>query len=120
MYNAYNSKNRENSNNKEINNNTKRMKYKNNILFNSSNIGNISLKNISLNVNSKEKSGNQNKKLTLSIAQSVSTKFKKIFNLKRFDIEKNKISSLNLKSSSKKISNLKMNSYSLENRLIQI
>ena len=115
LYNAYNSKNRENSNNKETINNTQKIKYKNNILFNSSNIGNISLKNTSLNDNSKEKSGNQNKNSTISIAQSASTKFKKIFNLKRFDLEKNKIGYLNLKSSTKKISNLKMNSYILEN-----
>ena len=56
-----------------------------------------------------------NKNSTISIAQSASTKFKKIFNLKRFDLEKNKINFLNIKSNSKKLTNLKMNSYGLEN-----
>ena len=107
LYNAYI--------NKEANNNTQKIKYKNNILFNSSNLWNINLKNTSLNDNSKEKPGNQNKNATISIAQSASTKFKKLFNLKLFDLEKNKIGYLNLKSSSKKISNLKMNSFVLEN-----
>ena len=115
LYNAYNSQGKENSYNKENNNNTQRIRYKNNILFNSSNIGNINLKNTSLNDSSKEKPGAMNKNSTISIAQSASTKFKKIFNLKRFDLEKNKISFLNIKSNSKKLTNLKMNSYGLEN-----
>ena len=115
LYNAYNSQGKENSYNKENNNNTQRIRYKNNILFNSSNIGNINLKNTSLNDSSKEKPGAMNKNSTISIAQSASTKFKKIFNLKRFDLEKNKINFLNIKSNSKKLTNLKMNSYGLEN-----
>ena len=115
LYNAYNSQGKENNYNKENNNNTQRIRYKNNILFNSSNIGNINLKNTSLNDSSKEKPGALNKNSTISVAQSASTKFKKIFNLKRFDLEKNKISFLNIKSNSKKLTNLKMNSYGLEN-----
>ena len=115
LYNAYNSQGKENSYNKENNNNTQRIRYKNNILFNSSNIGNINLKNTSLNDSSKEKQGAMNKNSTISIAQSASTKFKKIFNLKRFDLEKNKINFLSIKSNSKKLTNLKMNSYGLEN-----
>ena len=115
LYNAYNSQGKENSYNKENNNNTQRIRYKNNILFNSSNIGNINLKNTSLNDSNKEKPGALNKNSTISIAQSASTKFKKIFNLKRFDLEKNKINFLNIKSNSKKLANLKMNSYGLEN-----
>ena len=115
LYNAYNSQGKENNYNKENNNNTQRIRYKNNILFNSSNIGNINLKNTSLNDSNKEKPGALNKNSTISIAQSASTKFKKIFNLKRFDLEKNKISFLNIKSNSKKLANLKMNSYGLEN-----
>ena len=114
LYNAYNSQGKENSYNKENNNNTQRIRYKNNILFNSSNIGNINLKNTSLNDSSKEKQGAMNKNSTISIAQSASTKFKKIFNLKRFDLEKNKINFLNIKSNSKKLTNLKMNSIGLE------
>ena len=114
LYNTYNSKNKD----KEINhdfNNTQRTVYKNNILFNSSNLGeNISNKNISLVENNKEKYESKNKSSTISVGQITPNKYNKINNLQRLDFKKYKPSYFNLKNYPKKISNLKMNSYNIE------
>ena len=114
LYNTYNSKNKD----KEINsdfNNTQRTMYKNSILFNSSNIGeNINNKNISLIENNKEKNESKNKSSTVSVGQITPNKYNKINNLQRLDLKKYKPSYFNLKNYPKKISNLKMNSYNIE------
>ena len=114
LYNAYNAKNKEINNNNELNNKTQRLIYKNNILFNSSNKGNINNKNISLREISREKERTQEKSPKLSGDQTEYTKFKKIYDFKHYDLEKNQDSFLNKKNHSKKISNLKMNSYLVE------
>ena len=89
--------------------------YKNSILFNSSNIGeNINNKNISLIENNKEKNESKNKSSTISVGQITPNKYNKINNLQRLDLKKYKPSYFNLKNYPKKISNLKMNSYNIE------
>ena len=108
LYNTYNSKNKEQNNNREINNNSQRSINKN-YNFNNSSIGNTSTKNISFKDISKEKTGPQNKSTTISgDYQNPSAKYRRIYNLKNYDLDKNKISYLNKKNVSKKFQSLKM------------
>ena len=108
LYNSYNSKNLKNGNdNNNCINNTQKTIYKNNILFNSHNIVNINNKNISSKDINKEKNLAENKNITISGNQKTSSKFRRIYNTKHFDIDKN----IHKKIINKKITNLKMNSY---------
>ena len=112
LYNTYNSKNNEKDkeNNRGLNS-TQRAIYKNNILFNSSNFVKDNNKNNYLFENKKDGTeiNNKNSK-TISRDQVTESKFHRIYNLKQLDVNKNKPSFFNLK----KMSNLKMNSYEIE------
>ena len=109
LYNTYNSINKEKEKEIENNyiNNTQRTIYKNNVLFNSSNLGKNNNSNISIRTINQEKNNKQNQSSTISGDQSTSSKYKRIYNLKRFDVDRKNIS--------KKITNLKMSSYIAEN-----
>ena len=106
LYNTYNSKNKEQNNNKNVNNNSQISIHKN-YNFNNSSVGNSSTKNISFKDISKEKKGTQNKSTTIS-GENPSAKYRRIYNLKNYDLDKNKSSYLNRKNISKKIQSLKM------------
>ena len=110
LYNTYNSKNIENKNNNDFINNTQRIIYKNNNLFNSSNIGKINNSNIGIKEINKETTISQNKNSTISGDQIATSKFKRFYNnIRRFDFDKNNSSYLNRKNFTKRITNLKMN-----------
>ena len=114
LYNTYNFKNKDKESNHDFNH-TQRTIYKNNILFNNSALGtNTNNKNISLLENNKEKLEQKNKSSTISAGQVTPNKNSKINNIQRLDLKKYKPSYFNLKNYSKKISNLKMNSFNIE------
>ena len=114
LYNTYNSKNKDKDINHDFNN-TQRTIYKNNILFNSSTFGvNINNKNSSVIENNKERFEQKNKSPTISAEQNIQNKYSKVNNIQLLDLKKYKPSYFNLKNYPKKISNLKMSSFSIE------
>ena len=114
LYNTYNSKNKDKDINHDFNN-TQRTIYKNNILFNSSTFGvNINNKNSSVIENNKERFEQKNKSSTIFAEQNIQNKYSKVNNIQLLDLKKYKPSYFNLKNYPKKISNLKMSSFSIE------
>ena len=95
LYNTYNSKNKEINNNTSLNK-TQKTIYKNNIVFKSTNLSNNNNKNISLLGKEKEKINSLNKSVTV-INDQLKKSENIIYNLKRYDYNKNKSSYYNLK-----------------------
>ena len=109
LYNTYNSKNKEINNNTSLNK-TQKTIYKNNIVFKSTNLSNNNDKNISLLGKEKEKINSLNKSVTV-INDQLKKSENIIYNLKRYDYNKNKSSYYNLKNYPKNSPIFGMNSF---------